>query len=571
MWLSVLLFVLGAVAIVLAYLLGVATVTTSARVETSSTEASKEVGKAVSGLVEISGMQSVHLEAVQTLIQKFANDANSRITQISASDSPNPLLPNIIYINMAKNPDRNINTQAEVLKIPGAPNVYRFEGIPVEGNGAKGCYLSHLHVLSWAAQKLPGQHVVVLEDDFVLDVSSDELLSYLQEANTVCRGRWDVMILGQYVHKWQPLSDRIFRALHSTTTSGYLVNADYVEELFCKWHQQFVPIESKPRFAPEDNLDQIQVAFQGVDVWLAFRQSLGSQRPGVSTIGGGGANNKWTCSDDLKTWYDSHSSYPLETLPALALKKVGVCLVATGKYHQFLERVAKSCYSRFVKPHQLEFFVFTDAISSVPEEYSGCAVHRYFVERKGFPGDTLYRYHYMLKAEADLVRMDHIFYMDVDYWVCNPAETDKLLVEGLVAVKHLHNLHPQPGRIKGSPELNPASTACIPADKSMQFYFCGGFQGGSSGAYIQAMKDISAAIDTDDRNGVMAVWHDESHWNRYLVDHPPQTILSQSYVYDEACLDPKNQGDTAIQLRKQQIVPRMVALSKDASKFHVAA
>lgn len=519
------------------------------------------------GLLQIVGMQNAHFNIIKSLAKEFAEKAAPRITQVSTGYDGS-LVPNIVYINMASSTTRDTLMKEEVKKFGGA-NVFRFEGIPVKNNGAKGCYLSHLHVLAWASQQI-NDHVLILEDDFTLDVDYDELASHIREAEAF---RWDVLVLGQYVHDWQPLTDRVFRTFHSTTTSGYLVHRDYLLELFTKWHQSFLPIQTKTKFSPQDNLDQIQTKFQKVDVWLAFRTSMGSQRPGTSTIDDVDANNKWVCSDDLTTWTDSkNKTYPLKTRPKLVQKRVAVCLVATGKYHQFLQRVSESCYKKFVKPHPIEFFVFTDRVDSVPDAYFGCSVHKYFVERKGFPGDTLYRYHYMLKAEQQLLQMDNIYYMDVDYWVCNPTETEKILVDqGLVAVKHLHNLHPTNERIKGTPELNPASTACIPADKSMQFYFCGGFQGGASREYLAAMREIKKNIDTDDSNKVMAVWHDESHWNRYLVDYPPAVILSQSYVYDEACLNPENQGDTATQLRTQNIPPRMVALSKSHAEFHVAA
>lgn len=521
------------------------------------------------GMTRIVGMKAVHLQTIQTVAEQYATISEQRISNITTVDTPNPLLHSIVYINMAQNPERDELMRQEVQKFRES-NVYRFEGIPVKDNGAKGCFLSHLHVLAYAAQRIPGQHLLVLEDDFVLDVSYEQLVSHLQEADPF---RWDVIILGQYVHEWQPITGTIFRALHSTTTSGYIVHRDYVLDLFTKWQQAFQLIQDKPRFQTKDNLDQIQIAYQKVDVWLAFKTSLGSQRPGTSMIGQVHANNKWRCSDDLKAWIDWRGiTHPLKTHPKLELKKVAVCLVATGKYYQFLERVAESCHLKFVKPHPIEFFVFTDQVDKVPSSYFGHPVHSYFVERKGFPGDTLYRYHYMLKAEDLLQHMDNIYYMDVDYWVCNPTETEKILVpKGLVAVKHLHNLHPTTERLKGSPETNPLSTACIPADKSMQFYFCGGFQGGAAKDYLDAMRSIKDAIDTDDRNGIMAVWHDESHWNRYLVDHPPKAILSQSYVYDEACLNPENTNDMATQLRTQGIVPRMVALSKNHQEFQVKA
>ena len=38
-------------------------------------------------------------------------------------------------------------------------------------------------------------------------------------------------------------------------------------------------------------------------------------------------------------------------------------------------------------------------------------------------------------------------------------------------------------------------------------------------------------IDVDDKNGVMAVWHDESHWNRQLKQFPPTLVLDPRYCY----------------------------------------
>lgn len=38
-------------------------------------------------------------------------------------------------------------------------------------------------------------------------------------------------------------------------------------------------------------------------------------------------------------------------------------------------------------------------------------------------------------------------------------------------------------------------------------------------------------IDEDAARGITAVWHDESHWNRYLIDREPSLILSPSYCW----------------------------------------
>jgi hypothetical protein len=41
----------------------------------------------------------------------------------------------------------------------------------------------------------------------------------------------------------------------------------------------------------------------------------------------------------------------------------------------------------------------------------------------------------------------------------------------------------------------------------------------------------------DERNGITAVWHDESMLNRYFVDHHPTVILSASFCYPQPYQD----------------------------------
>jgi histo-blood group ABO system transferase len=44
---------------------------------------------------------------------------------------------------------------------------------------------------------------------------------------------------------------------------------------------------------------------------------------------------------------------------------------------------------------------------------------------------------------------------------------------------------------------------------------------------------IANRVNKDIENGVTALWHDESHMNRYLIDNPPKLELSPSYCYAE--------------------------------------
>jgi histo-blood group ABO system transferase len=84
-------------------------------------------------------------------------------------------------------------------------------------------------------------------------------------------------------------------------------------------------------------------------------------------------------------------------------------------------------------------------------------------------------------------------------------------------------------------------------------YFAGGFNGGSSYQYLKMAKYISNNIDVDYSKNLIAIWHDESHMNRYFIDNPPTKILSPSYCYSESVKIPFKR--------------RLVALDKNHNKI----
>ena len=40
--------------------------------------------------------------------------------------------------------------------------------------------------------------------------------------------------------------------------------------------------------------------------------------------------------------------------------------------------------------------------------------------------------------------------------------------------------------------------------------------------------------EKDQFNNIIAEIHDESHWNRYLIDHPPAVILPRGFLSPES-------------------------------------
>ncbi len=85
---------------------------------------------------------------------------------------------------------------------------------------------------------------------------------------------------------------------------------------------------------------------------------------------------------------------------------------------------------------------------------------------------------------------------------------------------------------RGTYDENPKSKACVSKNEGHIYYY-GGFNGGSTDQFLAMSNCLKTNIDADLQNDVIALWHDESHLNRYFIDHPPAIVLSPSYSYPE--------------------------------------
>ena len=82
-------------------------------------------------------------------------------------------------------------------------------------------------------------------------------------------------------------------------------------------------------------------------------------------------------------------------------------------------------------------------------------------------------------------------------------------------------------------DRNSKSLAFVPYGEKARSYYAGGFNGGKTEVFMDMAKTISFRVDKDLEAGIVAQWHDESHMNRYMIDHPPSRPLSYEYCYPE--------------------------------------
>jgi hypothetical protein len=192
--------------------------------------------------------------------------------------------------------------------------------------------------------------------------------------------------------------------------------------------------------------------------------------------------------------------------------------IATGQVYWRYARDLIASAKQFFVPHDV--VLFTDSTERFDVK------HQFAWPSLGYPRATLHRYHAVMSQRGLLAQYDNIFYADADALFVSQVNEGDIFSDGITATLHGGFYAQNRG---GTPERRSASTAYIAGE--LKQYYCGGFNGGTSAAYLKMAETIRDAVDADHAKGIIAVWHDESHLNCYLHDHPPARVLTPSFCY----------------------------------------
>ena len=218
--------------------------------------------------------------------------------------------------------------------------------------------------------------------------------------------------------------------------------------------------------------------------------------------------------------------------------KIGILVTATWRFIDFFPRLMQSL-AHFCPGHEKQVFLFTDHW----DHFDGTTT--ILIPHVPFPHITLERYHRYVEYRHLYEDCDYVFHFDADMQVIQAGDE---MLKPLVAVRH-----PLFYGGGGSWETRPASTAFVPEDLR-QGYYCGGIQGGTPAHYLGMASILAERIDQDRQNGILAEWHDESHWNWFLANHPN--------VFDEL--------DAGYCYPEEKTIPfdkKIMALNKDRGKY----
>jgi hypothetical protein len=204
------------------------------------------------------------------------------------------------------------------------------------------------------------------------------------------------------------------------------------------------------------------------------------------------------------------------------MTNIGIYLIFIGKYTVFYKDCVESIIRNFLPDYRKTFYVVTDD-RSLP---SYGDTEFFYTEYIGWPYETLYRFKYFLQFRH--IRSDIIYFFNGNARCVKPIGGEVLPDNyGFVFTKHW--AYQNTNYYHQTLEKNELSTAFIPPMDTT--YIGGGFFGATKNNFIILCKKLDENITTDERKKYIAIWHDESHLNRYfnIELHKNAKLLDVSY------------------------------------------
>lgn len=209
--------------------------------------------------------------------------------------------------------------------------------------------------------------------------------------------------------------------------------------------------------------------------------------------------------------------------------QIGILYICAGKYSMFWKSFFESSEKYFLPGHEKKYFVFTDAKKIDFQDNNN--VVKIYQKNSGWPYISLMRFKMFILHQNMLNKLDYLFFCNANLLFVDHVGDEILPVhEGLAALNH--PCYWDKPRETFPYDTNPASTAYI-APSQGTHYFMGALNGGKTEDFLKMAQELAANIDSDLQQGIHALWYDESHLNKYLLDKNVK-ILDPSYGYAES-------------------------------------
>ena len=196
-------------------------------------------------------------------------------------------------------------------------------------------------------------------------------------------------------------------------------------------------------------------------------------------------------------------------------KTIGIYYIATGIYNNNFIPLIKSI-NNFFPQYNKKIILLSDGLEEyIDYQENNIHIEHHYIEDHPWPIVALFRFHYLVKYK---VNCDYIFFINSNSMIL-PNKLYNWFDENKINVtKHFSYR----SGIKTTYELllpsddNPNSTSYI---GNINYIYCqSGFFGGPSNLIYDMCEDIITMIDIDLKNNIIAKWHDETYFNKWLYD-----------------------------------------------------
>jgi hypothetical protein len=221
--------------------------------------------------------------------------------------------------------------------------------------------------------------------------------------------------------------------------------------------------------------------------------------------------------------------------------KIAVMYIAIGAYSVMWDGFYSSAKENLFAGNSVHYFLFSDK-----EDLSFDKRDVTFIKSKdyGWPGNTLYRFRMFSSISSELAYFDYCYFFNANAYINKPVGLALLPAKGsdIVSVEHFNFKGRNPAWF--GYERRKKSTAYVPWGQENEHFCQACLIGATSSEFIKMSRMLEQNIDEDDKNGICAKWHDEDHFNKYIIGKNA-TILPINYAYPSRLLTPESK-DTAL-------------------------
>jgi hypothetical protein len=211
--------------------------------------------------------------------------------------------------------------------------------------------------------------------------------------------------------------------------------------------------------------------------------------------------------------------------------KIAFVTIATNKYAAYAENLLQSMneFAFNYSNSKVTLFVFSNVSQLFKNNFGRILTKGINISHVPFPLISLLRYHYYADC-SELNDYDYVFHIDCDMIF-------KSNVKEEILSKRVCVSHPGMRVFKNSNDYpydrNLESNAYVPFGIGKEYYQnC--FQGGEANEFISMCKILRNRCEEDLRKNYIALWHDESYMNKYMVENEPTLVLPSTYAQPES-------------------------------------